>query len=73
MQVNIKIDDNLYSKLKQNAKENHRTITAQLGIILSKALDTLEKKTPEEPTMAIDYSDKNITNSMEREEYGQWK
>ena len=73
MQVNIKIDDNLYSKLKQNAKENHRTITAQLGIILSKALDTLEKKTPEEPTTTIDYSNKSMTNPIEREEYGQWK
>lgn len=42
MQVNIKIDDDLYSKLRESAKQNHRTITAQLGVILSNALDTQE-------------------------------
>ena len=42
MQVNIKIDDELYRKLKANAKQHSRTITAQLGIILSNALDTQE-------------------------------
>lgn len=39
MQVNIKIDDELYRKLKENAKQNSRTITAQLGVILSNALE----------------------------------
>ena len=42
MQVNIKIDDDLYSKLRENAKQNRRTITAQLGVILSNALNTQE-------------------------------
>lgn len=42
MQVNIKINDELYRKLKANAKQHSRTITAQLGVILSNALDTQE-------------------------------
>lgn len=47
MQVNIKINDELYRKLKEDAKRNSRTITAQLGVILSNALETQEEKTIE--------------------------
>lgn len=39
MQVNIRIRDDLYEKLREEAKNWHRTITAQLEIILSKALE----------------------------------
>lgn len=42
MQVNIKIDDELYRKLKASAKQHSRTITAQLGVILSNVLNTQE-------------------------------
>lgn len=73
MQVNIRIADNLYKKLRETAKKEHRTITAQLELILLNALDTPKKKIIEEPTMTIDYSNKSMTNSIEREEYGQWK
>lgn len=48
MQVNIRIRDDLYKKLREEAKNWHRTITAQLEIILSEALEksieTTEKK-----------------------------
>lgn len=47
MQVNIRIADNLYKKLRETAKKEHRTITAQLELILLNALDTSEKKTEE--------------------------
>lgn len=47
MQVNIRIADNLYKKLRETAKKEHRTITAQLELILLDALDTSEKKTEE--------------------------
>lgn len=39
MQVNIRIRDDLYKKLREEAKNWHRTITAQLEIILSEALE----------------------------------
>lgn len=39
MQVNIRINDTLYKKLRELAKEEHRTITAQLDIILTNALE----------------------------------
>lgn len=41
MQVNIKIRDSLYKKLREVAKKEQRTITAQLDIILSKALEKI--------------------------------
>lgn len=47
MQVNIRIADNLYKKLRETAKKEHRTITAQLELILLDALDISEKKTEE--------------------------
>ena len=43
MQVNIRIRDDLYKKLREEAQNWHRTITAQLEIILSEALETQEK------------------------------
>ena len=39
MQVNIRIRDDLYKKLREEAKNWHRTITAQLEIILLEALE----------------------------------
>ena len=39
MQVNIRIRDDLYKKLREEAKSWHRTITAQLEIILLEALE----------------------------------
>lgn len=47
MQVNIRIEDTLYKKLRESAKNHRRTITAELDLILSNALDTPEKKTEE--------------------------
>ena len=47
MQVNIRIADNLYKKLRETAKKEHRTITAQLELILLDALATSEKETEE--------------------------
>lgn len=49
MQVNIRIRDDLYKKLREEAKNWHRTITAQLEIILSEALETQEKNYIETP------------------------
>ena len=49
MQVNIRRRDDLYKKLREEAKNWHRTITAQLEIILSEALETQEKNYIETP------------------------
>ena len=38
MIVNIRIRDDLYNTLREKAKRNYRTITAELEIILSNAL-----------------------------------
>lgn len=59
MQVNIRIEDTLYKKLRESAKNNRRTITAELDLILSNALETNDKKT-------IDYSNNSITNTIEK-------
>ena len=39
MQVNIDIDENIYRKLKENAKKNYRTIKGELNLLLQKALE----------------------------------
>ena len=49
MQVNIRIRDDLYKKLREEAKNWHRTITAQLEIILSEALEIQEENYIETP------------------------
>lgn len=76
MQVNIKIDDELYRKLKANAKQNSRTITAQLGVILSEALETQEKNYIETPKKQYRQSivgyNGNDNNNIE-EEYKGWR
>lgn len=43
MQVNIRIADDIYKKLRERAKNNRRTITAELDLILCSALETTEK------------------------------
>lgn len=65
MQVNIRINDKLYEKLRQLAKKEHRTITAQLDIILSNALDTSEEKTIEVP-------EKQLSNIIDIKENDLW-
>lgn len=65
MQVNIKIDDNLYRKLKQNAKDNHRTITAQLGVILSNTLEATSNTTNKLITNSLETIDNSITNTID--------
>lgn len=64
MQVNIRIRDDLYKKLREEAKNWHRTITAQLEIILSEALETQEKNYIETPKKQyrqsiVDYNNNN--------------
>ena len=39
MQINIDIEENLYRKLKENAKKNYRTIKGELNLLLQKALE----------------------------------
>lgn len=39
MQVNIKIDDKIYSKLKERAKKNYRTVTGELNLLLREMLE----------------------------------
>lgn len=74
MQVNIRIRDDLYKKLREEAQKEHRTITAQLEIILLEALAAQETKTidtsGELHTQDIDIHNKN--NSNYREEYEAW-
>lgn len=70
MQVNIRIRDDLYKKLREEAKNWHRTITAQLEIILSEALETQEKNYIETPKKQyrqsiVGYDDNN--NNIEEE------
>ena len=72
MQVNIKIDDELYRKLKANAKQNSRTITAQLGVILSNALETQEELSIETHRQLIENHNNNHSNNIE-EEYNGWR
>ena len=72
MQVNIKIDDELYRKLKANAKQNSRTITAQLGVILSNALETQEELSIETHRQLIENHNNNYSNNIE-EEYNGWR
>lgn len=81
MQVNIKIDDELYRKLKANAKQNSRTITAQLGVILSNALETQEELSIEtqetqnkKHRQLIENYNNNYSNNIEEEDpYKGWK
>ena len=81
MQVNIKIDDELYRKLKENAKQNSRTITAQLGVILSNALETQEESSIETQEtqnkkyrQLIENHNNNYSNNIEEEDpYKGWK
>ena len=76
MQVNIRIRDDLYKKLREEAKNWHRTITAQLEIILSEALETQEKNYIETPNkkyrQLIENYDNNHNNNIE-EEYNGWR
>lgn len=76
MQVNIKIDDELYRKLKANAKQNSRTITAQLGVILSEALETQEELSIEtqdkKHRQLIENYNNNHNNNIE-EDYKGWR
>lgn len=72
MQVNIKIDDELYRKLKANAKQNSRTITAQLGVILSNALETQEELSIETHRRLTENHNNNHSNNIE-EEYKGWR
>lgn len=79
MQVNIKIDDELYRKLKANAKQNSRTITAQLGVILSNALETQEELSIEtqetqnkKHRRLTENHNNNSSNNIE-EEYKGWR
>ena len=72
MQVNIRIRDDLYKKLREEAQKEHRTITAQLEIILSEALETQEKNYIETPDkkhrqLVENYSN-NHSNSITKDE-----
>lgn len=76
MQVNIRIRDDLYKKLREEAKNWHRTITAQLEIILSEALETQEKLSIEtqdkKHRQLIENYNNNHNNNIE-EEYNGWR
>lgn len=52
MIVNIRIRDDLYNTLREKAKHNYRTITAELEIILSNALAEDTKNTKDTTTSA---------------------
>lgn len=63
MQVNIRISDNLYSKLREVAKKNHRTITGQLEEILCNALEIKEDTTIE----TTNKPNRNIIGNTEKD------
>lgn len=80
MQVNIRIRDDLYKKLREEAKNWHRTITAQLEIILSEALETQEKNYIETQDkkhrrLIENYNNNHNNNIVEDEEdpYNGWR
>ena len=62
MQVNIRIRDDLYKKLREEAKNWHRTITAQLEIILSEALEK-SIETTETPLTSVKKRRSDISSS----------
>ena len=62
MQVNIRIRDDLYKKLREEAKNWHRTITAQLEIILSEALEK-PIETTETPLTSVKKRHSDISSS----------
>ena len=68
MQVNIRISDNLYSKLREVAKKNHRTITGQLEEILCNALEVKEDTTIETPNKPK----RNIIENTEKDSNQEW-
>lgn len=78
MQVNIRIADNLYKKLRETAKEEHRTITAQLELILLNALETsdtdLTKNSIKPRSTISEIADNVSRNQIERRKdvYDKW-
>lgn len=62
MQVNIRIRDDLYNELRETAKKNHRTITAELEVILLNALEVREKVITKN---SIESSNNYNSNSIE--------
>lgn len=78
MQVNIRIADNLYKKLRETAKKEHRTITAQLELILLNALETsdtdLTKNSIKPHSTISEITDSISRNQIEKREdrYNKW-
>lgn len=78
MQVNIRIADNLYKKLRETAKKEHRTITAQLELILLNALETsdtdLTKNSIKPRSTISEIADNVNRNQIERRKdvYDKW-
>lgn len=74
MIVNIRIRDDLYNTLREKAKRNYRTITAELEIILSNALagDTTTPVAEVETTTPVKQVKKSIIGDEEEyyREYG---
>lgn len=68
MQVNIRISDNLYSKLREVAKKNHRTITGQLEEILCNVLEVKEDTTIE----TTNKPNRNIIENTEKDLNQEW-
>ena len=70
MIVNIRIRDDLYNTLREKAKRNYRTITAELEIILSNALagDTTTPVTEVETTTPVKPIKKSIIGFDDDEE-----
>lgn len=65
MQVNIRIRDDLYEKLREEAKNWHRTITAQLETILLEALG--EQETNNRNTIEKNVrTSTNVSNKLHR-------
>lgn len=78
MQVNIRIADSLYKKLRETAKKEHRTITAQLELILLNALETsdtdLTKNSIKPRSTISEIADNVNRNQIERRKdvYDKW-
>lgn len=69
MQVNIKIDDKIYNKLKERAKENYRTITGELNNLLKEMLlDSDNSSTPQPAPEEKPKRKRMIIGDIEEEE-----